>query len=356
MMTSHPQLTERTVTPEQLFDEADDDPLVLELRCERCSKGFRREFRWACVSAEHALEKRGWDGILLSDVVQCPRCGAEDEYEISGMSKLTLTLRLIVSSQEADRRGRVFAGTSKLWDGTITQRPSQALARLRVLAAENPDSAKAFRCLGNACHRWDRPDEAVASWRKACQLDDGEVDAAFSLANVLLGPGDRFAEGFYYLRRAISAIPQAIRSGGVAPDVARGAIRLLQLTVQRAADPIALMAAWPSGKKDRDPVVTMSAVDLKKIQSFERLADLVSAGFFIALGLTPELPDDEPTILQRLLTAGSSRYAASADREIRSSPSQPKPRKVPAAVGRNSPCPCGSGKKYKRCCARASAD
>ena len=22
-----------------------------------------------------------------------------------------------------------------------------------------------------------------------------------------------------------------------------------------------------------------------------------------------------------------------------------------AAVGRNSPCPCGSGKKYKRCCA-----
>jgi hypothetical protein len=144
----------------------------------------------------------------------------------------------------------------------------------------------------------------------ACQLDAGELEAAFSLANVLIGPRARFAEGFFYLRRAISAIPEAIRSGGVAPDVARSVIRLLQMIVQRAEDPIALMAAWSYGN-DREPVLKMSSVDLKKVQSFERLADLVSAGFFIALLLTPELPDDEPTILQRLLTAGSPGHTAS---------------------------------------------
>jgi len=27
-----------------------------------------------------------------------------------------------------------------------------------------------------------------------------------------------------------------------------------------------------------------------------------------------------------------------------------------AAVGRNEPCPCGSGKKYKRCCALKKDD
>ncbi|MGL6311367.1 SEC-C metal-binding domain-containing protein [Aeromonas sp. 96A] len=27
-----------------------------------------------------------------------------------------------------------------------------------------------------------------------------------------------------------------------------------------------------------------------------------------------------------------------------------KPAKAPAKVGRNEPCPCGSGKKYKQCC------
>jgi uncharacterized protein YecA (UPF0149 family) len=27
-----------------------------------------------------------------------------------------------------------------------------------------------------------------------------------------------------------------------------------------------------------------------------------------------------------------------------------KPFNAPPKIGRNSPCPCGSGKKYKRCC------
>ncbi|MBQ9131949.1 MAG: SEC-C domain-containing protein, partial [Clostridia bacterium] len=27
-----------------------------------------------------------------------------------------------------------------------------------------------------------------------------------------------------------------------------------------------------------------------------------------------------------------------------------------ARVGRNDPCPCGSGKKYKNCCMRSSGD
>ena len=28
----------------------------------------------------------------------------------------------------------------------------------------------------------------------------------------------------------------------------------------------------------------------------------------------------------------------------------PQPRKTSSKIGRNDPCPCGSGKKYKRCC------
>ncbi len=29
-----------------------------------------------------------------------------------------------------------------------------------------------------------------------------------------------------------------------------------------------------------------------------------------------------------------------------------EPYRAPAKVGRNEPCPCGSGKKYKKCCGR----
>ncbi|MGE3189469.1 MAG: SEC-C metal-binding domain-containing protein [Vicinamibacterales bacterium] len=29
-----------------------------------------------------------------------------------------------------------------------------------------------------------------------------------------------------------------------------------------------------------------------------------------------------------------------------------EPYRAPPKVGRNEPCPCGSGKKYKKCCGR----
>ena len=44
-----------------------------------------------------------------------------------------------------------------------------------------------------------------------------------------------------------------------------------------------------------------------------------------ALGLLPDELDDIPT---------------------------PTPYIAPPKVGRNDPCPCGSGKKYKKCCAK----
>jgi preprotein translocase subunit SecA len=43
---------------------------------------------------------------------------------------------------------------------------------------------------------------------------------------------------------------------------------------------------------------------------------------------------------QRLLSVQTNRDGDDAAR----------PRRVGAKVGRNDPCPCGSGKKYKRCC------
>ena len=37
-------------------------------------------------------------------------------------------------------------------------------------------------------------------------------------------------------------------------------------------------------------------------------------------------------------------------------PRQPRRLKASEKVGRNDPCPCGSGKKYKNCCGRTSDD
>ena len=78
-------------------------------------------------------------------------------------------------------------------------------------------------------------------------------------------------------------------------------------------------------------------------------------GFFDLGGPRPEVgPSDSDALLDAeaaliprmiLILRKLARIREAADR------SAPISRRE--KVGRNDPCPCGSGKKYKRCCARA---
>jgi uncharacterized protein len=78
-------------------------------------------------------------------------------------------------------------------------------------------------------------------------------------------------------------------------------------------------------------------------------------GFFDVGGLdSNELPDDidnlldaEAALIPRMILV--LRKLA----RIRESAGRPTPLPRRVKIGRNDPCPCGSGKKYKRCCARA---
>jgi uncharacterized protein len=75
--------------------------------------------------------------------------------------------------------------------------------------------------------------------------------------------------------------------------------------------------------------------------------------------LTPEKSDE----LVRSMLAGAARayryfkedrVAHAHHAAVRRTPREPYERAGPK-VGRNDPCPCGSGQKYKRCCGRAGA-
>jgi SWIM/SEC-C metal-binding protein len=72
------------------------------------------------------------------------------------------------------------------------------------------------------------------------------------------------------------------------------------------------------------------------IQTEERLKEVTSIfeekGWKYTIGLEPDKPEDI-TDLDILLNPG-------------------KPKIGETTVGRNDPCPCGSGKKYKKCCGK----
>jgi preprotein translocase subunit SecA len=63
------------------------------------------------------------------------------------------------------------------------------------------------------------------------------------------------------------------------------------------------------------------------------------AGGFVGRAVTPTAPRGMVDT-----SARAYQQAQAATREVTA------PRHVSDKVGRNDPCPCGSGKKYKRCC------
>ncbi|MGQ9625221.1 MAG: PBPRA1643 family SWIM/SEC-C metal-binding motif protein [Candidatus Bathycorpusculaceae bacterium] len=87
------------------------------------------------------------------------------------------------------------------------------------------------------------------------------------------------------------------------------------------------------GSKERPAVV--------RVKTMEKAAEIVALcdkhGWEVIAGIEPDKPEDISD-LKKLLNP---------------------PRRVvipKTKIGRNDPCPCGSGKKYKKCCGRIADD
>ena len=80
-----------------------------------------------------------------------------------------------------------------------------------------------------------------------------------------------------------------------------------------------------------------------RVQTLEKAEEIMSLcdsrGWKAIVGVEPQEPEDL-TDLRRLLGSNSD-YLGGQQATVAS--------RVPA-VGRNDPCPCGSGRKFKRCC------
>lgn len=329
-------------TPEEALSDPDAPDLLLSLRCTACGQISDERFAWACVHPNlEACRAQGWDGVSLSRIVRCAKCAAVDAYDLIGESYLKLTAGVPGASARA-RAGRVIVAESRLWDGTEVRRPSQALGRLRELAAEHKSSAEAQRRLGNGCERFGMLDDAVAAWRRAVELDENELEALYSLAELLLREEVTASEGFSFLQRAVSAIPTArSMNRDTLRNAARGIFDVLRAFPEND-EPLALMAGWQGGALGKQAIVHMSSVDLRDVLDvWDDLVDFAASPGVISLDLTDDLPEEEETQLLRLLLGGAVPVSSAQRLPVVAAPK----------AGRNAPCPCGSGKKFKRCCA-----
>ena len=92
-----------------------------------------------------------------------------------------------------------------------------------------------------------------------------------------------------------------------------------------------------------------------KRESFELLADMKERieDSIIKTLYRLEPASQEQLDERRQERAAASRFRFGPPRPAAGAPKQQTVTRDSAKVGRNAPCPCGSGKKYKKCCGAA---
>jgi SEC-C motif len=351
-------------TPRDPFEPETAGPLHVEVQCCRCASKRRYEIPWALVHPEpDACDAEGWDGVLLGRVIECSGCGAADEYELTPMARLLLAARILASTGAFEGDRGTFAqtrrrsqgsdpaqphppgarlGVATLPDGTVVRRPTQALDPLRRVTTVRPDSAEAWRRLGNACHHYGREIEAEEAWRQAVKVDLGELEAAFRLIARYVATAQVDA-ATAIIQLAVERWPLGARNldAGLRSRTADTLAFHLESLVLSTVGPVTLEAAWTDGGSADGPVVRMGAVDLRGKVDWHRLVVFLRSGGLIALRLTADESSQEGAELASLLLEDPFREYT---------PSQPFVR-ASARVGRNDPCVCGSGKPLDECCA-----
>ena len=173
-------------------------------------------------------------------------------------------------------------------------------------------------------------DKEVLTFLAASLLDlcPTDVETLRTVRQLILD--ERYEPGTADLRSMLVAAGQM---SGYEPEEAG------EWKAQREAD----RKRWESGTADADGI--LAAITSRRLGA----EDVGPVGQILGI------PDSRPLDLPPLRPATRNRREAPGRRGPNSyAPAQHAPpiRRAQAKVGRNDPCPCGSGRKYKKCCMR----
>jgi preprotein translocase subunit SecA len=86
-----------------------------------------------------------------------------------------------------------------------------------------------------------------------------------------------------------------------------------------------------------------------KKEGYEMFSDMIARAQEETLGILYRIQIAEPNKIEELGQPKEQQLSYSGG----DAPEKKKPiKRTSQKVGRNAPCPCGSGKKYKKCCGR----
>jgi tetratricopeptide (TPR) repeat protein len=274
------------------------DGLNLRLKCTACG-AERPHFvkKIYCdlgtLDRRQAGEETTYSEFIIPQRITCPKCGAVDQYELGGHARLVLTAEMMartarheLGSEGDDNEGPLIFQRFMV-GGDREMHPYDARDMYRAQVEAEPESAELRMRYGNVLMFLGYPDEGVEQLQAALKYEPANIEAAYHLGNAMWKVGN--------LEEARKQFDYVLKSP--------------------------FNNALPR-EQHHEFVVSAS----------EALRDLA--------GPTPSWAahEQKPTRTAATLPLGTSSPLAAKRVSNRVE-----------KVGRNEPCPCGSGKKYKKC-------
>ena len=316
------------------------EPLHLPLRCTECGRTYHYGVKRVYVDPKRA------DQVTVGQIIECKGCGSLETYEISPRSMLLITsemMRLLLKTKlnpsDEPTDPQTLFDQSRVVPQKITVEAggrrfktiSEGYWYVRKQLDKDPNNSALNRRLGLILKNGSRPDLARPYLVRAISLTPQDVEAHYHLMELLVQQD-----------RAEDAIPHAetllrlCREGQVDEDfnVAMFGHLLHHLTHIEEATGRRFQVYQP-----RDEQAVIPDFDLDNPDDYERAYHFFRNG---------ELPARNRRRGWLSSWGGAKTPTAVMEDDLIDMPARTRHLKV----GRNEPCPCGSGKKYKRCCGR----
>jgi hypothetical protein len=304
---------------DDLLDICEDDlpeTVSMRLKCGGCGHVARYETETVYIDAEFRdKSKPPKDYVSFSSYFRCRKCKSAWPWEFTPDAVIAVTGLMLLKVAGVDDDRLVF-GNARMYDGTRFRSPAQAEDHLLGILEREPDNAFVWNRLGNVYKRAGLIPKASKAFEKALEIDPDEIESRYSLGSILLDKR-KYEQSAQHLRRVLKvAHGHDELTGGDLRQTVRSTLGMLSEIHARTDGDIDGMS-FQNNEPAHEPMkIRLECFDLSDEEDLERAVDM-----FIG-------------------------------KQKRSAPPPARPIESRRKTGRNEPCPCGSGVKYKRCCGR----
>ena len=303
----------------------------LALRCKACAKLGRYHVGSVLFDPTGDPEREIEDRVTFTGYFRCRACDSPGPWELATSALAGLTALFLGYMTEEDDVPP-FVGSMRIFDGRRIRTCAEGVDHIRELIAHDERNAFLWVRLGNLLKRGGEAGGAFEAYTRAVELDETDIEALCQLGEFLVDRGDN-EEAALHLHavlehaRESTELPRELRV-----QLVREALELLFHINRRTKGAIDVFPQPQLDDVDRpddEPLV----LELREFNlSRESDWDLLCSSI----------------IGERTFHDDSRQQARRRHRDAVAGPAIAERK-----IARNDPCPCGSGKKFKRCHGRA---